>query len=408
MVVLCVGTSTLSAQKAKFKSRITSVQQARLPVNLTSADKRTYDIIAKGQYADDVEAHSKKIYGWTKNTETPNVKAVVSAYGYTVSSPKKRSEKKQTKDKDGKVTKSWTEYWYTASSVGKGTLYIYGHSDPFTYVDKRKKPTKAQERAAAKAEAEKEDLADNPFLTDDIVAEAEEADEGVDEGLTGDDLPLVRTIKLDKVTNVSSSRSKSSSAAYKDYVDNQRPKLINKRNTYAQEVYKSAMTTLNSQYGFAPVNNRFYLKQMKSEKHGEFKTWNDACQAVQAIFKTHSYSKPIDASKFDPIVSYFEGQVNSIPANDKKAKKHKKAAYENLLNILYYLDRHDDVITWSDKFMEDKNLDNLAKRMVKKSERQKALLAFHGMETCHFETEDEVDTDDIETSELAADSDEGN
>ncbi len=409
VVLLSMGTG-LHAQKAKFKNRACTVQQARLPLNLTQPEQRTYDIVAKGRYASNVDAHGKRLYGWRKDTENPNVKAVVSLYGYSVASPKKHSEKKQTKDKEGNVTKTWTEYWYTSSSTGKGTLYIYGLSNPFEYKSKRKKKSKAQERADAAAAAKKEDLADNPFLTDDVIAEAEESDEGADEGLADAELNLVKTINLDKKMNVSTGRHRSSSAAYKDYTDNQRPKLNNQRTAYPGQVYKSAMNSLNAQYGFAPVNNRFYLKHMKTEKHKEYKTWNDACQAVETIFKTFSYNEQIDPAKFDPIVSYFEGQVNSIPANDKKAKNHRKAAYENLLNVLYYLDRHDDVIAWSEKFMEDKKLDNVAKRMVNKSDRTKALLAFHGMESCHFETDEVVDAEDIEVSEdaVSEESDAGN
>lgn len=406
LVLLCAATSGVSAQKAKFKSKIVTVQQARLPTNLTDVNSRTYDVIVKGQYADGVESQSKKLYGWTRNEETPNVKAVISAYSYNISSAKKNSEKKQTKDKEGNVTKSWTEYWYTGSAVGKGKLFVYGHSAPFSFVSSRKKMTKAQERAAAAAEAEKEELANNPFLSDDMAADAEDAaenDGGVAEGLTGDDLPLVKTVPLDQTTSVSSAHLKSSSAAYKDYADNQRPKLVDARSSYAQKVYNSAISSLNAQYGFAPVNNRFYLKEMKSDKHSEFKTWNSACQAVATIFKTYSFNQSIDASKLDPIIAYFEGQVNAIPANDKKAAKHKKAAYNNLLNVLYFADRHDEVITWSEKYLEDKKLDKVAKRMVNKSERMQALLAFHSMETCHYETTEEFDPNDIEETEMDSD-----
>lgn len=51
-------------------------------------------------------------------------------------------------------------------------------------------------------------------------------------------------------------------------------------------------------------------------------------------------------------------------------------------------------------------MDNLAKGMLERSERQKAHLAFHDMSTCHFETNDELDKDDIEVEELVADDDE--
>ena len=408
LAIFCLaGPNILQAQKAKFKSKICTVQKTRLPVNYSEPDQRSYDIITKGSYAGNVEAHGKKLYGWEKDMDSPDIKAVVSIYGYSVSSPKKHSEKKQKKDKDGKVTDSWTEYWYSASATGKATLYVYGYEQPFEYRAKPKKKSKYEQKQEAKAEAAKKDLEDNPFLTKEVIAEAEESDIGADEGLEGANLPLVNTLRVDKSKDIVSRRSRSASDAYKDYTNNQRPKLDALKNEYPDAAYKSAMHNLNLLYGFAPVNQRFYLKTMKSDKHSEFKTWNDACQATVTIFKTFNFNESIDESSqsFNAIVDYFADQVNSIPDNDKKQWKHKKAALQNLLNILFYLDRHDDVIAWSEKFLDNKKLDNLSKNMMAQSEKQKAHLAFHNMATSHFETNDEIDSDDIEVAELAADDD---
>jgi hypothetical protein len=85
----------------------------------------------------------------------------------------------------------------------------------------------------------------------------------------------------------------------------------------------------------------------------------------------------------------------------------KKAAFNNLTNILYYLDRHEAVITLCNKYKESKVLDKSAKRMLDRAERQIALMAFHKAKSCHIETLIEIEEGDIESEEDAAADDEG-
>ena len=401
------GDFSLNAQTAKFKGKIVSVQKARLPVNYTDADKRTYHLYTKGAYSGGIDAHGKKIYGWTKDTENPNVKAVVSLYGFSIGQAKRTSQAKEKKDKDGKVVDKWTEYTYSGTATGKGTLYIYGHNNPFTYKAKKKKKSKYELKQEEKAAAAKKDLEDNPFLSSEDVADAE-SDISEDSGLEGENLELIKTISIDQSKDVTTGAHRKSSSAYKEYTESQRPKLVSFKQGYPSAAYKRALSQLNYQYGYAPVKNTFYLKRMKTEKHKQFKMWNDAVQATQTLFKGFKYNKSIDdmQSKFEPIVGYFSDQLASIPDSDKKGKKMKKAAFQNLTNILYYLDRHDEVIAVANKNLEGKHTDKLAKRILANSERLKAHLAFHKMESCHFVTDEEVAEEDIETEE--SDDEEGN
>ena len=98
------GQTDVFAQKAKFKNKYTTVQKTRLPINFIDADKRTYDLYAKGSYAHNIDVHQKRIYGWKHDAENPNVKGVVSIYGFSTGSPKLNKEKKTKKDKEGNVT----------------------------------------------------------------------------------------------------------------------------------------------------------------------------------------------------------------------------------------------------------------------------------------------------------------
>ena len=57
-----------------------------------------------------------------------------------------------------------------------------------------------------------------------------------------------------------------------------------------------------------------------------------------------------------PVVQYFSEQFTSIGEDDKKGAKVRKAAFNNLIYTLYYLDMHDEVIAWSEKNLDSKNL----------------------------------------------------
>ena len=85
----------------------------------------------------------------------------------------------------------------------------------------------------------------------------------------------------------------------------------------------------------------------------------------------------------------------------------KKAAFSNLINIMYYLDRCEEVIALCQKHKDSKLLDKTAKKMLDKSSRQAALMAFHKVDSCHFEEMIEIEESDFEVEEEVAE-DEGN
>jgi len=403
-LILCLMmTSFAFGQKAKFKNDICVVQKVRLPINYTEPEERTYQVVTKGSYSGGVEATEKKIHGWTVNDENPNVKAVVNLYNFSTRKAEKQSEKKEKKDKEGKVTK-WTEYHYTNSATGQGTMLVYGINNPFEFKVKKseKEKSKYQKKQEAKAAEEKKDLEDNPFLTSEVIEEAEENNVEADTDMETSDLPFANRVSLDKTERVKTGSYRSSSAAYKEYLNKQKEKLNIFRNNYPEKAYNTAMHNLNVLYGFTPVNSRFYLKRMKSKKHPEVKMWNDACQAAETMFKTFSYNESIDSKQkqFDPIIKYFSSQVDKIKADDKKKRKMRKAALSNLLNILYYLDRHEAAVEIASKHVDEKKVGRMSKRMKTKSQKQFAHLAFHKMTTCHIETTEEIAAEDIESEEL--------
>jgi len=397
---IALTSTSLFAQKAKFKNVRSQVQKIKLPTNYVSPDNRTYAIYTKGIYADNVGGPDQDIYGWTYEEDSPKLEAMVSIYGFRINPPKRTSEKKTKKDKDGNVTDTWTEYTYTGSAIGKGTLYTYGQSEKFKY---QRRNSKAKQKAEEKKAAEEKEVANNPFLaSEDVeVDDAGEANEGEDSGFEGAALPLADQRSLDVSTSVSTRAYRSIKAAYQDYRENQIDRLYAFRDNYPQQVYNKAMNTLNSQYGYRPSNFTVSLREMKSEKHPEFTMWNNAEKAAVTLFKGFRYNKSISdyQTKFDPIIEYFNNQVTSIPDSDKKGKTLKRAAFNNLLQIMYYLDRYEQVITLCEAQKESKVLGKTASKMLTRANRQVALMAFHKVDTCHFENMADVEVDSIEVEE---------
>lgn len=404
-VAFLYGSSPLMAQKARFKNAKASCQKTRLPSNYVEPENRTYDLFVKGQYSDNVEAYNKGIYGWTLDTESPNVEAVLSLYGFEVNPAKRASQKKQTKDKEGNVTASWTEYTYSGSATGYGTLYVYGQNNPFKYEKPDAEKSKAELAREAQEAEKKKELEANPFLSADDVADSEDAGESdisEDTGLDNAMLPLVSTVKLNIGKSVKTKPNRSISKAYEDYRNNHRPKLYSLKNSYPNASYNKAISNLNARYGYSPVKYTVWLKNMRSDKHPEFKMWNDATAAAQTLFKSMRYNKSIDATqgKFTPIVGYFTDKVAAIDDKDRKQKNMKKAAFTNATNLLFYLDQHDELIALCEQYADSKYVGKAAKKMMSTAHRQKALLAFHKMATCHVEKAADIEEGDIEIEEV--------
>ena len=395
-----------TAQKARFKTERSKVQKGRLPTNYVAPEDRTYAVYAQGLYAGNVEVPARSVHGWTRDESNPNMEAVVSLYGYRITPSKLNKQKKETRDDDGKVTKTWYEYSVSGSATGKATLYVYGDSEQFKY---ERKKTKAQlrreEEKKAKEEKEAKELADNPFLSEEDAAGADddegEEKTGEDTGLDGTELALASQTSQNVSMSVRTGSHRSSTAAYKEYRETQYPKLTNFRDAYPMKAFNQSMNALNASYGFSPTNYTVQLQTMKSDKHPDAKMWNSACQAAQTLFKGFRYNQSIDDAqvKFDPILAYFNEKFEAIPDNDRKNKRMKKAAFRNIVQVMYYLDRHQEIMTFCERQAESKVNGKSAERLAEKSRRQEALLAFHKLDACHFTDMEDVSDDDVYTSE---------
>jgi hypothetical protein len=403
------GLNEAKAQKAKFKNLVATCQKIRLPENYVAPENRTYAIYTKGSYSSNIGNTNRGIYGWAYSEESPTLEAVVSVYGFSINPPSRSSENKERKDKDGNVKERWTEYTYSGSAEGKGTLYVYGQAEAFVYDDPEREPTKAELRKMEREQEAAEKLASNPFLTDEVEEDTGESDIGEDSGLDGAKLPLAYTRSLDVNTAVRTAAHRSIKAAYDEYKKRQIPQLNTFRANYPSQSYNLAINSLNAAYGYTPTNYNMWLKEMKTEDHPEFEMWNNACQATQALFKKFRYNQSIEGfqAQFDPIIKYFHDQLDAIPEGDKKNKRMRKAAFSNLINIMFYLDRYDEVSSFCLKYEDSKDLDRTAQKMRERAKKQSALLSFHHVDSRHFNQMPDIEGEEFESeSEDEGDEDE--
>lgn len=401
--------TTLSfGQKVNFKNIRCNAQKCNLPTHKVAEEDRNYSLEVKGLYSGMVDPEKGRLYGWTRVDNNPTVHGVVSIYGFSYGRPKLKTEKKEKKDKDGKVIDKWNEYNYTVTSKGRATMYVYGPRNPFKYqmTDRQKKKAKeAEEAAAAKKAAEEKAVSDNPFLKDVDVEPAGDDEQGADEG-ADIELELLERVSIDQEETFKTPNKKTVKAVSEILRNDIRDDQYQFKEAYPGMAFRSGVYRLNNAYGFRPVKSYFTLQGIKTGDIREVENWNNAVTAAKTIMASLRYNTDLNQTRSDmqPILDFFHEVMSSYSLEDRKERKVSKAAFENIMYLQSYLDMHDDVIAMGNKYIDDKKLDRICKRAIKKAERFKAHLAFLEMPFRHLPSGQDIEGDEIEEEEeIAAD-----
>ena len=405
-------TSLGHGQKVKFEKTRCSAQKCNLPVHKVDQEQRTYSLETKGLYSHQIDPEAGRLYGWKRVDNNASVHGVVSLYGFSYGRANRKSQKKEVKDKEGKVTSTYTEYWYTVTSRGKATLYVYGPREPFKYnkkgepkeLSKREKQKLEEEKAAAEAEA------NNPFLKDVDTEAAGDDEEGEDEGAGEIELELVDRLSIDQTETFTTSRKRSAKEALELYRNRVRDQQYDFKENYPAKAFNEGMRRFNNLYGFRPVKSNFLLHNIKSGDIREVDMWNNAIDATKKIMGSIRFNTDLTQTQEDmkPILDFFNGIMSSYSMEDKKERKIANAAFENIILIQGYLDMHDENLALSNKYLDDKKLDKLCKKTIKKTDRMIAHLDFMGMPHRHVPTAtDEGEDEDIEEEDDVIADDEG-
>ncbi len=394
-LVLLSFSISIFSQKAKIRRKSYKVEYASLPKH--KVDQGTYRVDVSGMGSYGIDEGDINLRGWERVDEgDADVKVKVRVNGFTPGSPKKESKTTKSKDKSGKETRT-TNYWYTATSRGRGSMKIWGPTNAYVAPKKIKK-SKKKKKAPKEREAKKEE---NPFLTDVEIDEEETEDESTDKAAGFYDMGQEYTY--------TTAKNSSRSAAYKEYVANAPSSIDNSRDRFYNNMGNRISYQLNDFYGYNRKTEWVTFKRLKSKKHPEHKMFNNATDGIKAIFAKKRFNKNNDqiAGALNPIMQYFEKVASKFSKDDKNHKRLKSAALYNMAQTYLYLDMPDKVLEIASEYKRWGHDADIGESFEEKAKNLQHLLTFHEAKGRFYETEE--DPDDVWTEDIGDEpSDEGN
>ena len=352
------------AQKVDIDNHSFYIEFAAMPEHYVPVEERTFTVDVQGANESDLESINDaiKMYGWTRNDEAANVKAVVEVKSFVQGKSKVEDRTEVKKNKAGKVTSRTTYYKVQSTNMGRAMMSVYGPEMKYVKPEKKKKKKKKKE---------KEKKA-NPFLTD-VSLEANE-----EQGMTAEDRVAYKN--LSKEYTYSTAEHTKRSKATSTYSLNAETEYNKHFDKYYESLAGLAGYALNSVYGFNRDKEYAKFKRLDSDKHPEFEMFENALQATRAILekkkKFNSDPAEINAA-LAPIVEYFITVKEKYNQDKKHPKRLKAAAMYNLAQIYYYTDMPDKVIEIGNEYIRWDHDEDDGEDFIEKAEKLKHLLEFH-------------------------------
>lgn len=386
----------LNGQKVDIDNTHIYISLLDLPDNYTPIEYRTYSVSTNYSTLIPQDlGESLVLYGWDRVDKNGNISVFINGDKMYRGDPQMKSRVDETKDKNGKVISSKTYYWYESKNTGYGSMKVYGEKDSFReYMYQKEKEAKAKEKEKKKKDKE-EIKEENPFLKN--------VDKNANGELNSDvevniNKRLAYNFSLKQDYNHSTSSYTSSNVAYKEFNDRSHEYFQSDIDAYRNSVKSLASGILNDAYGYRPVRNYVTFKRLDSEKHTEYKTFDNAMKAVQVIFGKMRYNLPKDEVENDlkPIIEYFSDLARKpINEKEKSEKKLRYAAYYNLAQIYMYLDRFADVNDIADLIIKSEYKEKTGERFKESANRLQEELIFHKMTSRHLEPLHVPEKDDL-------------
>ena len=387
-LLLCTYTFLLNAQKVDIDKYRIYVEYASLPKHKVGTDNRTYSLDVAGKYKFDKNEilNSLNLRGWTYVQDNGTVVAKLRVHDFVRGNSSKKKRTVEKKNKEGEVTSTTHYYRYSSKNTGRASLNLYGPDNSMSKQEKEKKSKKDKEEIKK---------ANNPFLagTDNVGGDSD-VEEGEHVGKF--DLSQNYTVKGNEYT--------SATKAYDDYKSISNQEYSEQLENYQANVISRANYYLNTTYGYKKLRDRARFKRLDSENHPEYKMFDNATTALKELFSRKKFNRNYDdlISAIGPIEDYFKTVVEKYSKNDKHPKRLKAAAMYNLAQIYYYTDQPDKVIAIGNDYIRWGHDKKDGEKFVKKAQKLKEQLAFHGISGRYFETDEDADaieSEDLETED---------
>ncbi len=186
----------------------------------------------------------------------------------------------------------------------------------------------------------------------------------------------------------------SSYAASKYYNNNRHNIRDNYRVDHRNYFINSANNGVNRMYGYVPRtterSEKFWI--IATQKHPEFSKHQEASSALKTIFNKMQYDLPLDeiAQEVQPWIEYFDNVAARYTKEDKKHRKVRYASYYNNAQIYYHLEQFDKSKAYAEKLIANGYDTKDGKRFISEINQLKERLKINELKTRHFEviTED--------------------
>jgi hypothetical protein len=386
----------LNAQKVDIDNTHIYISLLDLPDNYTPVEYRTYTVSTNYSTLIPQDlGESLILYGWDRVEKNGNTAVFINGEKMYRGDPQLKSRVDETKDKNGKVISSKTYYWYENKNTGYGSMKVYGEKESFReFLYQKEKAARVKEKEKKKKDNE-DKKEENPFLKN--------VDKNVSGELNSDvevniNKRLAYNFSLNQEYTHSTSSYTSSNTAYKEFNDRSHDYFQSDIDAYRNSVKRLASGILNDAYGYRPVRNYVTFKKLDSEKHPEYKTFDNAMKAMQVIFGKMRYNLPKDEVENDlkPIIEYFSDLARKpINEKEKSEKKLRYAAFYNLAQIYMYLDRFAQVNDIADLIIKSEYKGKTGERFKESANNLQEELIFHKMTSRHLESLNITGKDDL-------------
>lgn len=315
--------SFLIAQKVDIDNFRVDMEVANLPEKYIEEDKRTYSVQVQGSNPDALKKENFKLYGYKQVEKDGTLKIVISVGELIPGVPSQSTRTVENKDKNGKVTSKTHYYTYSGTNSSNCTVTIYG-------------PMSQKEIDEEIAKDKKDKPAENPFLKN-----ASNSAPAADSKEESEKYKKIKFSFLNTSYEHTGSESTSATVALNSYNAGSGVAFTNHVKRMPDDAMSQSQSIANKIFGFFPYKLSYQkMKILDSDKHPEYKTFQQATEASKVIFKNFKYNSDIEAFRkdFAPILDYFtalEGKLGSTEKNDRKLKA---AALYNIAMINFSLD----------------------------------------------------------------------
>ena len=301
-----------------------------------------------------------QLWGFKKVENNPTIGATISfnAVRFEKSETKTRTEEK--KDREGKVTETITYYANELTYSASGGYQLTGPRDNTKYEQKQEEKKQTQ-------------VATNRFLQN-ANLQSSFAGRQIDSGT----FPSTMTQRTKEFRNLTDLNR---------YVyENKESIMIELLAGYVQNGINTANQSLNRWYGYVPYTGRDFLWILDSKSHPEYPVQQDAIKAIKELGKQMSATESLDRleQNLQPVMAYFQDLKTKFAGSDKRDQKMRYAAFYNLANLYYLLDRPDQAIEEANGLIKNGYDTKDGERFAEQADQLKKDLVKHKLETRHM------------------------